>query len=385
LQVHVLVVEYPGYGISPGGTCDEQGATESAHVALRFAHEVLRWPWESIILFGRSIGTGPATQLAAKHRFGGLVLVSPFLSVRELCREYVGAAANLIWERFPNKELIPMVRAPCLIIHGHKDTMIPVRHGQELHAACTTRKQFVSPDQMEHNTNLLEDENFLLGPMRDFFNLPGAKVAEMQVPSWAFDKQLSPQFVPPTPNAVQRRAACSLLGSTCTCPGVCRQMGCAGLNTKLVLVEPVKSSGKNSALSDISKTVDVWVVEEAGGCGDEQRFPAIEDEFGAPLGDGRQPTTSPRPAPPMKTAASNADLALANDPVLGRRMEELLRRTEEVVNSADFDTFMEDDDHIPNERARIGKHVLGGRGEGFTEIKESRVIPPLPPKGVKHV
>lgn len=113
LKVHVLAVEYPGYGISPGKVCDELRATESALVAARFAHEVLRMEWSDIILLGRSIGTGPATSLAASQscspltRVGGLVLVAPFLSIKELCWEYIGAAAGLVRERFANIDLMP--------------------------------------------------------------------------------------------------------------------------------------------------------------------------------------------------------------------------------------------------------------------------------------
>mmetsp|Transcript_3496 Transcript_3496/g.8803 ORF Transcript_3496/g.8803 Transcript_3496/m.8803 type:complete len:465 (+) Transcript_3496:116-1510(+) len=332
LKVHVLVVEYPGYGISPGSSCDEQRATESAHVAVRFAHEVLRWPWDSIILLGRSIGTGPATALAAMHRFGGLVLVAPFLSVRELCREYVGAAAGLVRERFPNGELISQVRAPCLFIHGQRDSMIPVRHGQSLHAACNARKRFISPAEMEHNSDLLDDEAFLVGPMREFLGLPGGKATEMQVPSWAFDKQLSPEFVAVALMPSQQRASCSLLGSACTCPGACRQCGCGGVPPKLVRVEPVKTSCHSAV-----KTADIWVVEETitgaveysidSDWQEVASLPTVDQEgWAEKLSSSRNATSEVSGLPPH----------LANDPILGRRMAQLLQRAEEVASHTDF-------------------------------------------------
>lgn len=232
LHVHVLAVEYPGYGICPGVQCDERGSTENAHVAVRFANEVLRWPFENIVIFGRSIGTGPATALAAQHRFAGLVLVCPFLSVKDLFRDYIGLAADLVRERFPTKDLITHIRSPCLIVHGQSDSMIPVTHSRQLYDACPTRKCFVSPQEMDHNADLLVDLRYLISPMIDFFGLPEYRFIDMQVPTWAFDKNLCPQVVEFAEPTTQQRAACSLLGcSACSSvcyggPGSCS--GCTG-------------------------------------------------------------------------------------------------------------------------------------------------------------
>jgi len=194
-QVHVLAAEYPGYGICPGAKCDERGATESALTAFRFAREVLRWPSERILFLGRSVGTGPAITLAVEHAVKGLCLISPFLSVREVCRDALGPICHLIEERFPNKDHMPMIRSPCLIIHGHKDHTIPYRHGKELFDCCRVRKRLVSPPEMNHNANLLHDSADFVLPMLEFFSLPAQGMEEMQVPSWAFDKRLSPFYI----------------------------------------------------------------------------------------------------------------------------------------------------------------------------------------------
>jgi len=317
LKAHVLAVEYPGYGIAPGTTCEEQRATEAAHVAVRFAHEVLRWPWDSIILMGRSIGTGPATTLAAMYRFGGLVLVAPFLSVRDLCREYIGAAAGFIRERFPNSELITQVKCPCLIVHGRKDTMVPVRHGNALHDLCTSRKCFVSPVDMEHNTDLLEDEEYLISPMRAFFDFTGDGGMEIQVPSWAFDKQLSPDFVPVAQHQPQGRISCSWLPGSCACESACRPCGCnPSAGGKVVHVEPVRSS-----CSGHIRTADLWVVEEPDKVAVE--YSGVESSESQ--AESLYQTGSEKPR--------HAD-RLARDPALGSRMAQVLRRAQEVATEA---------------------------------------------------
>merc|ERR1712072_1109506 len=99
-QVHVLAVEYPGYGICPGGPPTADTVTENAFAVFRFVREVIKWPNDSIKIFGRSIGTGPAIALAVQYNVAGVVLVTPFLSVRELVRDAVGVMAYFVEERF---------------------------------------------------------------------------------------------------------------------------------------------------------------------------------------------------------------------------------------------------------------------------------------------
>eukprot|EP00401_Gymnodinium_catenatum_P080428 CAMPEP_0117574460 /NCGR_PEP_ID=MMETSP0784-20121206/61597_1 /TAXON_ID=39447 /ORGANISM="" /LENGTH=136 /DNA_ID=CAMNT_0005373289 /DNA_START=114 /DNA_END=520 /DNA_ORIENTATION=+ len=55
LDVHVLLVEYPGYGICPG-LCSEENFVAVALAAFRFVVDTLRWPEEDIIIMGRSLG-----------------------------------------------------------------------------------------------------------------------------------------------------------------------------------------------------------------------------------------------------------------------------------------------------------------------------------------
>lgn len=196
-QVHVLAVEYPGYGICPGGPCDEQRVTENAFAAFRFVREVLAWPLDSILILGRSIGCGPAISLAVRYQVSGVIVVSPMLSVKEICKDAVGPLAHLFEERFPNKDRVPLIRSPFLVVHGQKDMMIPCRHGVELYGVCRSRKLLVCPKEMEHNSNLLANVTYFVLPMLQFFSLPDYCFEDIQVPSWAYDKRLSPYFVDP--------------------------------------------------------------------------------------------------------------------------------------------------------------------------------------------
>mmetsp|Transcript_58376 Transcript_58376/g.126262 ORF Transcript_58376/g.126262 Transcript_58376/m.126262 type:complete len:566 (-) Transcript_58376:104-1801(-) len=195
-QVHVLAVEYPGYGVCPGQISPES-VLVNANAALRFVLEVLALPLEQVKVFGRSIGTAPALSLAARHRVAGVILVAPFLSVQRLFRDRVGPFSRFVDEWFQNDKAILKVSSPTIIIHGRKDTIIPYQHSEALYQACVARKLFINPNTMEHNTNLTTDISILIVPMFRFFSLPDYSFQALKVPAWIFDKRYSPLYVCP--------------------------------------------------------------------------------------------------------------------------------------------------------------------------------------------
>jgi fermentation-respiration switch protein FrsA (DUF1100 family) len=98
--VHVLAVEYPGYGIYDGAP-DANQIAKDADTVYAYLTKVQRLQESQIILFGRSIGTGPATYLASKNSPCALLLMSPFTSIRDIVRETAGKYLSfLISDRF---------------------------------------------------------------------------------------------------------------------------------------------------------------------------------------------------------------------------------------------------------------------------------------------
>ena len=112
LRMHVLAVEYPGYGVyteSPGGTgTSADKITADADAVYRFLKDKLKWREADILVCGRSIGSGPACYLAASNAPGGLVLVSPHTSIRGVVKDQIfgSLAQYAIAERFRNLEAI---------------------------------------------------------------------------------------------------------------------------------------------------------------------------------------------------------------------------------------------------------------------------------------
>lgn len=195
LEVHVLLVEYPGYGICPG-QCSEESLAQMSRAAFNFATEVLRWPAEDIILMGRSLGTAVATRLAGSVNCHGLVLVAPFLSLVDAVSQYIGGLAQmLIKDTFSNQDWMHKVQVPLLVIHGKQDRLISPDKGKQLYEVCShAKKMFIAPEEMGHNADLLASADFLVRPMLRFFNLPDYSFVDLIVPQEAFNKRHCPQY-----------------------------------------------------------------------------------------------------------------------------------------------------------------------------------------------
>lgn len=135
----VLAVEYPGYGITEGKPSEED-CYLAATAGYNFLRTTQGIPAEQIIAYGFSLGTGIATDLAAREPLGALVLESPFLSTFRVVTKVKIAP----FDRFDNLDKIDKITCPLLVIHGDADRVVPFSHGKKLFAAAKNvpRKQF---------------------------------------------------------------------------------------------------------------------------------------------------------------------------------------------------------------------------------------------------
>jgi len=142
----VLGIDYRGYGTSPG-TPREAGVVADAAAALRRLCELEQVSPREVILYGRSMGAGPAVALAAREPVGGLVLDGAFTSAFRV----VTRVPILPGDRFPNIERLPRVRCPILVIHGTRDETVPFSHGRRLLAAAPPGADHLWVEGAGHN------------------------------------------------------------------------------------------------------------------------------------------------------------------------------------------------------------------------------------------
>nr|WP_293347864.1 MULTISPECIES: alpha/beta hydrolase [unclassified Microcoleus] len=142
----VFAYDYQGYGTSQGKP-SEYNAYRDISAAYSYLTQQLRVPPKQIILYGRSVGGGPAIDLAARQSVGGLVVESSFVSVfRVLTR-----IPLFPFDKFVNIDKIGKVRSPVLVLHGKADRVVPFWHGEELFAAAKEPKLNFWVDRAGHN------------------------------------------------------------------------------------------------------------------------------------------------------------------------------------------------------------------------------------------
>ncbi|MEO0476477.1 MAG: alpha/beta hydrolase [Planctomycetota bacterium] len=138
LGIHVLLVEYRGYGHSDGTPSQEHIVTDSVAV-MRDILKREDVDADKIVLHGRSIGGGLAAQVALQTDPAVLIVESTFASVSGMALRY-GAPPFLVRSPLDSKAAFKEMDMPILIMHGKADTMIPVNQAETLQATATNAK-----------------------------------------------------------------------------------------------------------------------------------------------------------------------------------------------------------------------------------------------------
>ena len=161
-QAGYLLIDYPGRGLSQGFMNPEENYknTESALAALAEHFDVEKVDTE-FCLMGHSFGTGAALQFAARQKVSRIVLVAPFDTLRNAVAQRSVILAALMPAQIDNVALIRSVLdsddigIPSItIIHGSKDTSLPVEMGRKLAAVNPDLIKYCEIPQGDHSSIL---------------------------------------------------------------------------------------------------------------------------------------------------------------------------------------------------------------------------------------
>jgi pimeloyl-ACP methyl ester carboxylesterase len=129
----VLLFDYRGYGRSEG-RADEQGTYRDALVARAALLGQPEADPSRVFYLGESLGGAVALHLALEHPPAGLILQSTFTSIRDMARQhYPFIPPFLIPDWYPSLSIVSRLRAPLLVLHGDRDDIVPLSHGQALY------------------------------------------------------------------------------------------------------------------------------------------------------------------------------------------------------------------------------------------------------------
>ena len=181
MKMHVLAIEYPGYGLYKTSKADENQIKEDAETIYDYLTKCVGVPENDIILFGRSMGSGPTSYLSSIRKPCCLLLMSPYTSIKEAAKSLLGWASFItfiVYEKFRNIDSIKNAKCPVFFLHGQQDTLIPHSHSQDLHGVCPSESYIHLPEKMDHNEFLLEED--LVEPFRAFLMKLGHNVSVTQ-------------------------------------------------------------------------------------------------------------------------------------------------------------------------------------------------------------
>jgi hypothetical protein len=149
--VSFAAVEYPGY---PGttGEASEPALIAAAEAALEHLVKVEQIDRARLVLEGQSLGTGVATQLAARGWGSRLVLLSPYTSITDVASRAftLFPVRLLVRDAFESSAVAAAIKQPTLAVHGTDDEVIPFELGKQL-AAQIAGARFVEVKGAGHN------------------------------------------------------------------------------------------------------------------------------------------------------------------------------------------------------------------------------------------
>jgi fermentation-respiration switch protein FrsA (DUF1100 family) len=148
----VLIAEYRGYSTNPG-KASEKGFYQDGRAFMNWL-KARGISENNIILYGESIGSGVAVQLATEYpQINTLILEAPFTNTIALAKNrYFFLPVNLMLkDRYDNLSKISSIKAPLIVLHGTDDSVVPYAMGKKLFDAAPEPKTMITLEGGNHN------------------------------------------------------------------------------------------------------------------------------------------------------------------------------------------------------------------------------------------
>jgi len=151
-----LVAEYRGYSGQHGKPTEAGLYADGRAYLYALAGQGVKS--ENIILFGHSLGTGVATQLAEEFPVRGLILLAPYRSIPDVAQKEFPFFPTyfMVLDRFESFKKMKNIHVPLLIVNGTDDEVIPPIQGKQLFELANEPRQFTSLPDHGHN-DLFDD------------------------------------------------------------------------------------------------------------------------------------------------------------------------------------------------------------------------------------
>jgi len=169
VKVNIFIFDYRGYGRSEG-TVAEDGTYLDGEAAIEYLRSRYGMETKSLILFGRSLGAAVAAEMATRFDNMGVILESPFTSVREMARAMFPflPVGNFLRIKYDIVEKVRKIRRPLLVLHGDRDEIVPFTQGKMVFAAASHPKKFYTILGAGHNDTYIVGGNPYFQVLEEF-------------------------------------------------------------------------------------------------------------------------------------------------------------------------------------------------------------------------
>jgi uncharacterized protein len=154
----VWMHDYPGFGKTTGKRTEERFYSD-AEIIYQMAAK--KYTADSLIIYGRSLGTGVASYIADHHICRRLILETPYCSMPQLAAAHfpIYPAEQMMKFKLPVYQYLQNITVPVTIFHGTNDEVIPYRHSFRLQKYLKAGDEYITIEKGRHN-NLNDFELF---------------------------------------------------------------------------------------------------------------------------------------------------------------------------------------------------------------------------------
>ena len=167
-DTNFLIIAWRGFS-GNSGKPNEKGLYEDANSAVRWLKSI-GVEEQKIILYGESLGTAVAIEIAQNKNYAGMILEAPFTSMIEMGKKYYPffPVSFLLKDKYESIKKIKNIHIPVLVMHGKKDQIVPFYMGKKIYDLANPPKfyYFAENDDhmMDYNGLLIEKlETFIKG------------------------------------------------------------------------------------------------------------------------------------------------------------------------------------------------------------------------------
>tara|TARA_Y100000310_G_scaffold268625_1_gene281316 strand:- start:1067 stop:1771 length:705 start_codon:yes stop_codon:yes gene_type:complete len=166
MDINFLIISWRGFNGNKGKPT-EKGLYKDARGAVAWL-KTKGITEKDIVLYGESLGTGIAIEIAQNKNFAGVILESPYTSMIDLGKDkYPFLPVKLLLrDKYESINKIKNINSPILVMHGKADNIVPFYMGKKLYKYANEPKYFYFSEYDDH---MMKYDEKLLKVLKEFF------------------------------------------------------------------------------------------------------------------------------------------------------------------------------------------------------------------------